>query len=58
MRGELFPNFKDWQDRRTVEREKDRAKAPTKSSAGGDWANIFDAADAAVRSSTIGKPKR
>lgn len=49
--GELYPNYKKWQETRTAEKEKEKAKPQAKPQAGGDWANIFDAADAAVRSS-------
>lgn len=45
---DLFPEFKDWQVAEAAMREKKRRTAPS-AKAQGDWMNIFDSADAAVR---------
>jgi len=54
--SELFPSFKEWCERKATAREK--VRVTTKAApANGGWANIFDAADAAVRSGMNPKGK-
>jgi len=48
--GELFPAFKEWTERKQAAKEKTKVTVKA-ASTGGGWTNIFDAADAAVRSS-------
>jgi hypothetical protein len=51
---ESFEGFKEWQQAEEERREKKRRTAP-KQKGDGDWMNIFDNADAAVRGS-LGQP--
>ncbi len=56
--GELFPDFAQWQkDHQAALEAKSREVAPQAGAKDGegDWANIFDAGDAMVRSSIDGK---
>lgn len=56
--GELFAGFGDWCKREQGEREKRaQAKTPGKKGVAGDWMDIFDSADAAVRDG-LGPKKR
>ena len=48
---QLFPDYKEWQVEREASREKRRRGAKGAEKAQGDWTNIFDNADAAVRDS-------
>ncbi len=52
--GELFPDFKAWHAQRAEQKKKEMAKqqaAPAKKEDGAGWTDLFDSADAAVRSS-------
>jgi hypothetical protein len=61
--GELFPDYKEWQQTESKRREAAATKRAAKAAAGGtggaglgtDWMSIFDAGDAAI-SSSVKKP--
>ena len=55
--GELFKDFAEWDKKHQAALEAKSRDASNDSSSDGDWANIFDAGDAMVRSS-IEAPKK